>query len=53
MTCEPERLARDDVVVGIAASGTTPYVLGALAFARKRGATTVAHHFQPERRSRG
>jgi N-acetylmuramic acid 6-phosphate etherase len=35
-------LSRDDVVVGIAASGTTPYVLGALAFARKRGATTVA-----------
>ncbi len=36
------RVGRDDVVVGIAASGTTPYVLGALAFARKRGATTVA-----------
>jgi N-acetylmuramic acid 6-phosphate etherase len=35
-------LARNDVVVGIAASGTTPYVLSALAFARKRGATTVA-----------
>lgn len=33
---------RNDVVVGIAASGTTPYVLGALQFARKRGATTVA-----------
>jgi N-acetylmuramic acid 6-phosphate etherase len=37
-----KRLVRDDVVVGIAASGTTPYVLSALAFARKRGATTVA-----------
>jgi N-acetylmuramic acid 6-phosphate etherase len=37
-----KRLARNDVVVGIAASGTTPYVLSALAFARKRGATTVA-----------
>ena len=36
------KVTRDDVVVGIAASGTTPYVLGALAFARKRGATTVA-----------
>jgi N-acetylmuramic acid 6-phosphate etherase len=36
------KLARADVVVGIAASGTTPYVLGALKFARKRGATTVA-----------
>jgi N-acetylmuramic acid 6-phosphate etherase len=34
--------ARNDVVVGIAASGTTPYVLGALKYARKRGATTVA-----------
>jgi N-acetylmuramic acid 6-phosphate etherase len=33
---------RDDVVVGIAASGTTPYVLSALAFARKKGAATVA-----------
>lgn len=36
------RLASKDIVVGIAASGTTPYVLGALAYARKRGATTVA-----------
>ena len=30
------------MVVGIAASGTTPYVLGALKFAQRRGATTVA-----------
>jgi N-acetylmuramic acid 6-phosphate etherase len=37
-----QKVGRDDVVVGIAASGTTPYVLSALAFARKRGATTVA-----------
>ena len=36
------RVGRDDVVVGIAASGSTPYVLSALAFARKKGATTVA-----------
>jgi N-acetylmuramic acid 6-phosphate etherase len=36
------RMTRKDVVVGIAASGTTPYVLGALRFARRRGATTVA-----------
>jgi N-acetylmuramic acid 6-phosphate etherase len=35
------KLMSDDVVVGIAASGTTPYVLGALQFAQKRGATTV------------
>ncbi|NDJ16082.1 N-acetylmuramic acid 6-phosphate etherase [Myxacorys almedinensis] len=30
-----------DVVVGIAAGGTTPYVHGALAESRKRGATTI------------
>lgn len=35
-------LSRRDVVVGVSASGTTPYVLGALAFARKRNAATVA-----------
>jgi N-acetylmuramic acid 6-phosphate etherase len=37
-----KNISRDDVVVGIAASGSTPYVLSALAFARRRGATTVA-----------
>lgn len=31
----------DDTVVGIASSGRTPYVLGALAFAAERGALTV------------
>src|ERR1700676_364332 len=36
------KLTRADVLVGIAASGTTPYVVGALAYARKRGAVTVA-----------
>ncbi len=36
------KLGRSDVVVGIAASGTTPYVLGAMKFARRRGALTVA-----------
>jgi len=36
------KLGRRDVVVGIAASGTTPYVLGAMKFARSRGATTIA-----------
>jgi N-acetylmuramic acid 6-phosphate etherase len=30
-----------DVVIGVTASGTTPYVLGALRFARTRGAKTV------------
>lgn len=34
-------LKSNDVVVGIAASGTTPYVLGALRFARQRKTTTV------------
>jgi N-acetylmuramic acid 6-phosphate etherase len=36
------KLTQRDVVVGIAASGTTPYVVGALKFARERGAMTVA-----------
>jgi len=37
-----KKLTRNDVVVGITASGTTPYVVGALKYARGRGATTVA-----------
>ncbi len=39
-----ERIAvgASDVVVGIAASGRTPYTLGALQYARKRGAATIA-----------
>ena len=36
------RLTRQDVVVGVTASGTTRYVLAALRYARGRGATTVA-----------
>jgi N-acetylmuramic acid 6-phosphate etherase len=36
------KLSARDVVVGIAASGTTPYVLGAIKYARKLRATTVA-----------
>jgi N-acetylmuramic acid 6-phosphate etherase len=36
------KLTHNDVVVGITASGTTPYVLAAMKFARGRGATTVA-----------
>lgn len=35
-------LQAGDVVVGIAASGRTPYVAGALTFARELGAATVA-----------
>jgi N-acetylmuramic acid 6-phosphate etherase len=34
-------MKRGDVVVGLAASGTTPYVIGAVQFAKKRGAVTV------------
>ena len=36
------RVGANDVVVGIAAAGTTPYVIGALREARKRKAFTVA-----------
>lgn len=35
------RLSGNDVVVGLAASGTTPYVLGALAYAKTRGVLTI------------
>lgn len=34
-------VAADDLVVGVATSGRTPYVLGAVAEARRRGAATV------------
>src|SRR5258708_34586810 len=34
-------LNRSDVVIGITASGSTPYVLGALEFARRQGAFTI------------
>ncbi|EQA02496.1 N-acetylmuramic acid 6-phosphate etherase [Glaesserella parasuis MN-H] len=34
--------SQKDVLVGIAASGRTPYVLGALAYAKQLGATTVS-----------
>lgn len=37
-----KKLSLRDVVVGIAASGTTPYVLGALRYARRCKAATVA-----------
>jgi N-acetylmuramic acid 6-phosphate etherase len=35
------QITKLDSVVGIAASGTTPYVLGALAYAKRRGALTI------------
>jgi len=40
--------SRHDVLVGIAASGRTPYVLGALAYANELGATTVALTCNPD-----
>ncbi|MEK6323837.1 MAG: N-acetylmuramic acid 6-phosphate etherase [Acidobacteriota bacterium] len=54
---DPEQAARDlqshkassrDVVVGISASGKTPYTLGALDYAKKIGAATVAVTCNPE-----
>jgi N-acetylmuramic acid 6-phosphate etherase len=41
-------VSRRDVVIGVAASGETPYVLGALEFARRRGALTVALTSNPK-----
>jgi N-acetylmuramic acid 6-phosphate etherase len=38
---QARHLSANDVVVGIAASGRTPYVLGALAYAKRIGAPTV------------
>jgi N-acetylmuramic acid 6-phosphate etherase len=40
-------VSRRDVVVGIAASGRTPFVWGALAEARRRGAATILLCFNP------
>jgi N-acetylmuramic acid 6-phosphate etherase len=37
-----KKLTRNDTVVAITASGTTPYVVAAVNYARRRGATTVA-----------
>ncbi|HJZ69399.1 MAG TPA: N-acetylmuramic acid 6-phosphate etherase [Blastocatellia bacterium] len=56
---DPEQAARDlqyfklssnDVVVGISASGNTPYSLGAIHFANETGAGTVAVTCNPESR---
>jgi len=43
-----KKLTRHDVLVGITASGTTPYVLAALKRARNQGATTVAITVNPK-----
>jgi N-acetylmuramic acid 6-phosphate etherase len=49
-------VGKRDVVVGLSASGTTPYVLGAIEFARRRGAVAVGVTSNPRsplaRRSR-
>lgn len=42
------RLSADDVVVGIAVSGRTPYVIGALNYAKSLGARTVALSCNPD-----
>jgi N-acetylmuramic acid 6-phosphate etherase len=42
-----KKVTRRDVVVGITASGTTPYVLATLRYARTRGAMTVAITVNP------
>jgi N-acetylmuramic acid 6-phosphate etherase len=36
------RLTKNDSVVGLAASGTTPYVLAGIAYAKRHGALTIA-----------
>ena len=42
-------LTKRDVVCGIAASGQTPFVLGALEFARKKGVATILLTCNPKR----
>src|SRR6201992_4102769 len=42
------RPTRKDVVIGISASGRTPYVVGATEYARSRGAKTAAITCNPE-----
>jgi N-acetylmuramic acid 6-phosphate etherase len=42
-----KKLTRHDIVVGITASGTTPYVLAALQYARRLGAASVAITVNP------
>ena len=46
------RFGRRDVLVGISASGRTPYVLGGLQYARRLGAKTVALTSNPAAPSR-
>jgi N-acetylmuramic acid 6-phosphate etherase len=44
---EQRGIGARDIVIGIAASGTTPFVWGALEAAKQRGATTVLVCFNP------
>lgn len=39
---EEKNLRKEDVVIGIAASGRTPYVIGALEYAKSKGVFTVS-----------
>jgi N-acetylmuramic acid 6-phosphate etherase len=45
---QPFHVDQDDTVVGIAASGTTPYVVGAVKEARKRGIFTAGITCNPD-----
>ena len=45
---EKIKLSARDVVVGIAVSGRTPYVIGGLGYAREIGATTIALSCNPD-----
>jgi N-acetylmuramic acid 6-phosphate etherase len=45
---ESRRVTADDVVVGIAASGRTPYTVGAVSYARSLGAFTIALTCAPD-----
>jgi N-acetylmuramic acid 6-phosphate etherase len=45
---EKKRLRAGDAVVGLTASGRTPYVIGALRYARRIGAATVAVTCNPD-----
>lgn len=45
---EAIELTAGDVVVGIAASGRTPFVVGAIEFAQQQGATTISLSNVPE-----
>lgn len=45
---EDHNITPEDTVIGIAASGTTPYVIGALREARKRGILTASISSNPD-----